>query len=187
MPANQKSTAFTLVETLAAMGIIAILVVIVAPVMTKAKEKAGETNCVSNLQSLQKTIALYRTEYDGDGVYGKASVMGLPSGEILGDLQGVSSYRCNATPSASIRSDRMFPYFYAPSIERLDHSNPSWEEYSLRYGESSVLFQDLNHNPKDLPMMSMYVTKYGLGISLGGAIIRQRKSGNEMDKTWWNE
>jgi prepilin-type N-terminal cleavage/methylation domain-containing protein/prepilin-type processing-associated H-X9-DG protein len=51
--------AFTLVEILVVIGIIAILIAILLPVISRAREGAQRTACLSNLRSLQHAMVLY--------------------------------------------------------------------------------------------------------------------------------
>ncbi len=64
---GRKSRAFTLIEVLVVVGIIAILAAILFPVFAQAKEAAKKTACVSNLKQLWSATALYMA--DTDDVY----------------------------------------------------------------------------------------------------------------------
>lgn len=55
---------FTLTELLVVIGIIAILAAILFPVFAKAKAKAREIQCLSNLAQIGKSINLYMADYD---------------------------------------------------------------------------------------------------------------------------
>lgn len=55
---------FTLIELLVVIAIIAILAAILFPVFARAREKARQITCTSNLKSLALTMALYKEDYD---------------------------------------------------------------------------------------------------------------------------
>jgi len=55
---------FTLIELLVVIAIIAILAAILFPVFAKAREKARQASCQSNLKQLALSAIMYRTDYD---------------------------------------------------------------------------------------------------------------------------
>ncbi len=63
-----KKRAFTLIELLVVIAIIAILAAILFPVFAKARERAKNSTCVSNLKQIGTAINMYSNDYD-DYVY----------------------------------------------------------------------------------------------------------------------
>jgi len=55
---------FTLIELLVVIAIIAILAAILFPVFAKAREKARQSSCASNLKQLSLSIMQYKQDYD---------------------------------------------------------------------------------------------------------------------------
>jgi len=55
---------FTLIELLVVIAIIAILAAILFPVFAKAREKARQASCTSNLKQLALCSHMYKTDYD---------------------------------------------------------------------------------------------------------------------------
>jgi len=61
---------FTLIELLVVIAIIAILAAILFPVFAKAREKARQASCLSNLRQLATATLAYLSDYDGSWLPG---------------------------------------------------------------------------------------------------------------------
>ncbi|NUQ00290.1 MAG: DUF1559 domain-containing protein [Armatimonadetes bacterium] len=61
---HSNKRAFTLIELLVVIAIIAILAAILFPVFAKAREKARQSSCLSNLKQLGLAMNQYVTDYD---------------------------------------------------------------------------------------------------------------------------
>lgn len=61
---NVKSKAFTLIELLTVIAIVAILAAFIFPVLARAKLSAGQAACTSNLKQLGASVYLYAADHN---------------------------------------------------------------------------------------------------------------------------
>jgi prepilin-type N-terminal cleavage/methylation domain-containing protein len=61
---SPRQSGFTLIELLVVIAIIAILAAILFPVFARAREKANQTSCLSNLKQLDLGVLMYAQDYD---------------------------------------------------------------------------------------------------------------------------
>ena len=115
---------FTLIELLVVIAIIAILAAILFPVFAKAREKARQTSCLSNLKQIVQAELMYETDNDENmaGVY-QPTVGTASSPRLYTWIDMLMPYVKN-TQVWECPSGR-FPYTQ-------DSSNPLW--HSGSYG-----------------------------------------------------
>ena len=88
----RHSVAFTLIELLAVIAIIAILAGFLLPAITKAQERARQAKCISNVKQITSLIFMYATD--------KGRILPAPSGpmkiyEVLTNYLGDTTiYEC---------------------------------------------------------------------------------------------
>jgi prepilin-type N-terminal cleavage/methylation domain-containing protein/prepilin-type processing-associated H-X9-DG protein len=125
-PMKRKS-AFTLIELLVVIAIIAILAAILFPVFAKAREKARQASCQSNLKQLGLAFIQYTQDYDecypyatntaSATMYGSNQVVGW-AGELFGYVKSYGVFHCpddptQATTNLEGTGDTDYPVSYA--------------------------------------------------------------------------
>jgi len=90
-----KRTGFTLIELLVVIAIIAILAAILFPVFARAREKARQSSCLSNLKQIGLGCMMYAQDYDDrlPGAYQKNSAADWP---LHGWASSIAPYVKNA-------------------------------------------------------------------------------------------
>src|SRR5437762_8637739 len=62
-PPQQKRWGFTLVELLVVLGIIAVLIAILMPALSRARQHAVRIKCQANLRSIGQALTMYVQQY----------------------------------------------------------------------------------------------------------------------------
>ena len=86
-----RKSGFTLIELLVVIAIIAILAAILFPVFARAREKAKQTQCLSNVKQIGLGLMMYTSDYD-DCMPFYYAPNHKPRPPELPDLSAISDY-----------------------------------------------------------------------------------------------
>jgi len=130
-----RARGFTLIELLVVIAIIAILAAILFPVFAKAREKARQTSCLSNIKQLALGQLQYIQDYDEVFDPSSTNVSPAPRYYVLPD--GVTQYS-----GAMLWMYHIYPYCKNAQMFNCPSSGSKWNPSaysSSNYGRNKFL------------------------------------------------
>jgi prepilin-type N-terminal cleavage/methylation domain-containing protein/prepilin-type processing-associated H-X9-DG protein len=118
----QRDRAFTLIELLGGIAIIAILMAVLMPALHRAREQGRRAACLSNLKQLTLAWIMYADDNDDRLVNGATgfSNQNLPWGDHTNELAWIDGYHPDDLEAAKldIRNGALWPYVKNENIYR---------------------------------------------------------------------
>jgi prepilin-type N-terminal cleavage/methylation domain-containing protein/prepilin-type processing-associated H-X9-DG protein len=121
-PTQRLRAGFTLIELLVVIAIIAILAAILFPVFAKAREKARQTACLSNLKQMSTAWTMYSQDYDESVI--PWSVTGLSNSDAFVWDELLQPYQRNKEILHCNNTDALVSYSYNANIGGASPSPP---------------------------------------------------------------
>jgi hypothetical protein len=196
-----KNRAFTLIESLIAIGIIIVLVSILTPVFNAVRRRGQIISSVSKLHQLDLGLELYRVNYSPVESYDLPKSyysLALPrwrhwTPATFGVNDAFMESACGDDPTIHMTNDLTqipgwISYaapFYDPEI--LLTGNSRWLHYLSEYRENAVMFLDPFCNPAGTQMRKGQIRKRGLSVTLSGQLLNQYKTGDITDLRWYSD
>ncbi len=129
-----RRTGFTLIELLVVIAIIAILAAILFPVFARAREKARQTSCLSNLKQIGLSEKMYEQDYDEKTASYDSHPGGLSSPNSYRYGEMLEPYLKNDQISLCPSDDRDSGWSYGPNISNVSPSiTISGQSFSYLY------------------------------------------------------
>ena len=153
---------FTLIELLVVIAIIAILAAILFPVFAKAREKARQTSCLSNLKQMSLAFLQYAQDYD-EGLPTHATQCGYGTNGSLQWFEQIQPYCKNTQmfqcPSARMDNEWMgncYPgQFNRPNFVTQYGYNVQIQEAPFRnWGSNSVWQMSMYQRPAEVGLVA---------------------------------
>ncbi|CAN5448989.1 hypothetical protein BH09PLA1_BH09PLA1_20780 [soil metagenome] len=165
---RQKKNAFTLVELLVVIGIIAVLIGVLLPALSKARESAQRTACMSNIRQLTTAWIMYANEWKGNLAFAETGDGGDPNNIDHRDGWVVDKPGDPATNTrASVEKGLLWKYAPAAETYRCPSSfdTANFRSYSINTcmnGTPTLFYPDYYNTgvPAGLPAPPI-VTKIG--------------------------
>ncbi|MGH7953876.1 MAG: prepilin-type N-terminal cleavage/methylation domain-containing protein [Limisphaerales bacterium] len=127
---------FTLIELLVVIAIIAILAALLLPALAKAKEKALEANCQSNLHQMGVAFAMYTA--DNEDVlpfYRDSNAPNVPPVGADRQYFWFGKLQLEITPTINLSATNVdFKVWQCPAALDLRRKSPSYNPNELTYG-----------------------------------------------------
>lgn len=159
-----RKRAFTLVELLVVIGIIALLISILLPALNRAREAANTAKCLSNMRQLQVAQTAYASDNRGYLVQAGMGEGGASGNENLGWFVALQKYSSTSMLARCPSDDSVFWDGQTIGVMELVNGAPTMVQKNRKtsYGINNFLDRDLcpwgpNQDPSAVPPGGLYV------------------------------
>jgi len=201
---TSRKDGFTLIELLVVIAIIAILAAILFPVFAKARAKARQTACLSNMKQLGLALVQYTSDYDEAMPYAQLFLDipgdgGNPPGWSFTDwrqliypyVKSMDAYVCPDNPSnavvnanTQVASNLKFTTSYA--VNMTSATLPTWVSVGWKYAPftENYVWNNTLYNPTPANVLLSSITNPSTTIAVlenirpGYAIMGLTDTGN---------
>ena len=147
MNRQTRKQAFTLVELLVVIGIIAVLIGILLPALGKARAQANRTACMSNMRQLTTAWLMYANEWKGHMVFAETGSADDPNNIDKQDGWVIETGLLQNKPEA-IRAGLLWKYASNPEVYRCPssfdrHHYRSYSINTMMNGSSQPAFVNI--------------------------------------------
>ncbi len=87
---TRRATGFTLVELLVVIGIIGLLIALLLPALSRARAKAVQTQCLSNLHQISIGAFNYATDHQGQLIWDVSTGASIGGHAVMDTINGVT-------------------------------------------------------------------------------------------------
>ncbi|GIV02685.1 MAG: hypothetical protein KatS3mg015_1515 [Fimbriimonadales bacterium] len=180
-----KQRGLSLIEVLSVLTIVAVLAALLYPVFKNVRMRALDAECASKLRQYGQSLAIYRHEYGGDGVYGHPYAMGLCDSVTLinGGYISEDVVRCPVRPEKN-------HYAFVGGLDvRGEEYLRGLGIYFAYWKDAGIVRADYNHSSRKAQddWYSPYLTRRGIGLYLGGNVRTVLGMATEGDLSFWHD